>query len=64
VQNTEGVFDVFAIPIETLEAQARVVLEDIGADVIKTGMLGSIETVEAVARVLDGAAAYRRWSTR
>jgi hydroxymethylpyrimidine/phosphomethylpyrimidine kinase len=56
VQNTEGVFDVFPIPIETLEAQARVVLEDIGADVIKTGMLGSIETVEAVARVLDGAA--------
>ena len=56
VQNTEGVFDVFAIPIETLEAQARVVLEDLGADVIKTGMLGSRETVEAVVRVLESAA--------
>ena len=55
VQNTEGVFDVHPIPIEILEAQARVVLEDLGADVIKTGMLGSVETVEAVARVLDSA---------
>jgi hydroxymethylpyrimidine/phosphomethylpyrimidine kinase len=55
VQNTEGVFDVHPIPIEILEGQARVVLEDLGADVIKTGMLGSVETVEAVARVLDGA---------
>jgi len=56
VQNTEGVFGVHPIPVETLEAQARVVLEDLGADVIKTGMLGSVATVEAVARILHGAA--------
>jgi hydroxymethylpyrimidine/phosphomethylpyrimidine kinase len=53
VQNTRGVFDVHPIPVGTIEAQARVVLEDIGADAIKTGMLGSSEVVEAVARVLD-----------
>ena len=55
VQNTQGVFGVHPIPVETIEAQARVVLEDIGADAFKTGMLGSPEVVEAVARVLDSA---------
>jgi hydroxymethylpyrimidine/phosphomethylpyrimidine kinase len=55
VQNTLGVFDVHAVPIEVVEAQARVVLEDIGADAIKTGMLGTVEVVEAVARILDSA---------
>ncbi len=40
-----------------VEAQARAVLEDIGADAIKTGMLGSAAVVEAVARVLAEAAA-------
>jgi len=57
VQNTLGVFGVHPIPIEVIEAQARVVLEDLGADVVKTGMLGSRETVEAVAGLLDGPAA-------
>ena len=37
--------------IDTLQAQARVVLEDIGADAFKTGMLGSPEVVAAVARI-------------
>jgi hydroxymethylpyrimidine/phosphomethylpyrimidine kinase len=54
VQNTMGVFGVHPIPTEVLLAQARVVLEDLGADAIKTGMLGARETVEAVAEVLDG----------
>jgi hydroxymethylpyrimidine/phosphomethylpyrimidine kinase len=55
VQNTRGVFGVHPIPIETIEAQAKVVLDDIGADALKTGMLGSAEVVEAVARILDSA---------
>jgi hydroxymethylpyrimidine/phosphomethylpyrimidine kinase len=54
VQNTLGVFGVHPIPTEVLLAQARVVLEDLGADAIKTGMLGARETVEAVAGLLDG----------
>jgi hydroxymethylpyrimidine/phosphomethylpyrimidine kinase len=53
VQNTLGVTGVHPIPLEVVEAQARAVLDDIGADAIKTGMLGSAETVEAVARILD-----------
>ena len=55
VQNTTGVFDVFEIPADVVEAQARAVLSDIGADAIKTGMLGAVATVEAVARILDEA---------
>jgi hydroxymethylpyrimidine/phosphomethylpyrimidine kinase len=55
VQNTLGVYGVHAIPPEVVEAQARAVLDDIGADAIKTGMLGDVAMVEAVARILAGA---------
>jgi hydroxymethylpyrimidine/phosphomethylpyrimidine kinase len=56
VQNTLGVSAVHLIPIETIAAQARAVLGDIGADVIKTGMLGEAAVVELVAQLLDEAA--------
>ncbi len=55
VQNTLGVSEVFPIPNAILEAQARAVLSDIGADAIKTGMLGDEATVKTVARILDTA---------
>jgi len=55
VQNTLGVTGVHPIPLEVVEAQARAVLSDIGADAIKTGMLGDAATVELVAQLLDGA---------
>src|SRR3954465_5263327 len=55
VQNTLGVTGVHPIPLEVIEAQARAVLGDIGADAIKTGMLGDVPTVEGVARLLDEA---------
>ena len=55
VQNTLGVHDIFAIPPALIEAQARAVLDDIGADAIKIGMLGSAEVVETIARLLDAA---------
>jgi len=53
VQNTLGVHGVHPLPLDLIEAQARAVLDDIGADAIKTGMLGSIETVERVSKILD-----------
>ena len=56
VQNTRGVSAVLAISPDLIEAQVRAVLDDIGADVIKTGMLGDAATVERVADLLD---AYR-----
>jgi hydroxymethylpyrimidine/phosphomethylpyrimidine kinase len=55
VQNTQGVSDVFKIPPAVVWAQARAVLDDIGADAIKTGMLGGRKMVEAVAALLDSA---------
>ena len=55
VQNTLGVTGVHPIPLDIVEAQARAVLDDIGADAFKTGMLGDAATVEVVARVLDSA---------
>jgi hydroxymethylpyrimidine/phosphomethylpyrimidine kinase len=55
VQNTLDVTGVHPIPISFVTAQARAVLDDIGADAIKTGMLGSAEMVEAVADIIAGA---------
>ncbi len=55
VQNTLGVSAVHALPAGLVEAQARAVLDDIGADAFKIGMLGDTGIVEAVARILSGA---------
>jgi hydroxymethylpyrimidine/phosphomethylpyrimidine kinase len=52
VQNTLGVHGVLAIPPETIAAQADAVLSDIGADAIKTGMLGDAAVVELAARLI------------
>jgi hydroxymethylpyrimidine/phosphomethylpyrimidine kinase len=57
VQNTLGVTGVHPIPPEVVEAQARAVLDDIGADALKTGMLGDAAMVATVARVLASTAA-------
>ena len=54
VQNTLGVTGVHGVPAPIIIAQARAVLDDIGADAIKTGMLGSAEVVEAVAALIAG----------
>ena len=51
-QNTRGVHGVHPVPLQMIEAQARAVLSDIGADVIKTGMLGDAAVVSLVARLL------------
>ena len=51
-QNTLGVQGVLPIPLEMIEQQARAVLDDIGTDAIKTGMLGDAATVELAARLL------------
>ncbi len=53
VQNTLGVHAVHAIPVAIVEAQARAVLDDIGADAIKIGMLGDVAMVEGVAGLID-----------
>ncbi len=52
VQNTLGVRAVHPLPADLVEAQARAVLEDIGADALKTGMLGDAVMVRRVAALL------------
>ncbi|MBB4266217.1 bifunctional hydroxymethylpyrimidine kinase/phosphomethylpyrimidine kinase [Roseospira visakhapatnamensis] len=51
-QNTQGVFGVHPIPVDVIVQQITLVLEDIGADALKTGMMGSAEVIDAVARTL------------
>ena len=52
-QNTKGVFNVLDIPTSFLRQQMTVVLEDIGADVIKTGMLHSAEVIRTIYNTLE-----------
>ena len=51
-QNTLGVHAVHPVPIDFVVRQIEVVLDDIGADCIKIGMLGSAGIIEAVADTL------------
>lgn len=51
-QNTQGVHGVFSAPPEFAELQIRSVLNDIGADAIKTGMLFDAGIITAVTRSL------------
>ncbi|MCH7580670.1 MAG: bifunctional hydroxymethylpyrimidine kinase/phosphomethylpyrimidine kinase [Chloroflexi bacterium] len=47
-QNTLGVQDVLALPPELVAAQIDAVVSDIGADVVKTGMLANADIVNVV----------------
>ncbi|HZZ90127.1 MAG TPA: bifunctional hydroxymethylpyrimidine kinase/phosphomethylpyrimidine kinase, partial [Caulobacteraceae bacterium] len=53
VQDTKGVHAVHPIPPSLIAEQIRVVLADIGADAIKTGMLGDAAAIEAVLDALE-----------
>jgi len=48
-QNTVGVTAIEAVGPRMIIEQIRAVVDDIGVDAVKIGMLGSIETIEAVA---------------
>lgn len=51
-QNTVGVRAIHQVPPEFVRAQIDAVLDDIGADAVKTGMLFSAPLIEAVADAL------------
>jgi hydroxymethylpyrimidine/phosphomethylpyrimidine kinase len=53
VQNTVAVSAVHTVPPDIIQAQVRVVAEDLGVDAVKIGMLGDVATIEAVAAALD-----------
>ena len=51
-QDTSGVHAIHPVPPEFVAHQIAVVLDDIGADAVKTGMLGDTATIEAIAGAL------------
>ena len=52
-QNSLGVHEIQEVPVDFVEAQMKVVLEDIGADAIKCGMLHRSELIERIAEILS-----------
>ncbi len=58
-QNTLGVRSIHSVPPEMLADQIDAVVEDIGVDAVKIGMLHAPEIVHAVARALDRHALVR-----
>lgn len=55
VQNSVGVKKAIGVEPEDVRAQAEAVLEDVGADAVKTGMLHSADLVAEVASILRDA---------
>src|SRR3954452_23206830 len=51
-QNTVAVTGVHTVPPAFIVEQVRAVVEDIGVDAVKTGMLGDVATIDAVVEAL------------
>ncbi len=51
-QNTQGVRAIHGVPLEILSAQIDAVVDDIGVDAVKIGMLHAPEVVHEVARAI------------
>jgi hydroxymethylpyrimidine/phosphomethylpyrimidine kinase len=51
-QNTTGVFGIHDVPVDFIKQQIALVLSDIGADAIKTGMLHRADIIEMLAATL------------
>jgi hydroxymethylpyrimidine/phosphomethylpyrimidine kinase len=56
-QDSTGVHGYWELPAEAVDAQLAAVLDDIGVDAVKTGMLASPELVSVTAKRLSGVAA-------
>jgi len=52
-QNSIGVQGVWELPVAAVAAQFHSVVDDIGVDAVKTGMLASPELVETVANLIE-----------
>lgn len=51
-QDTTGVHGIWPAPVEAVTKQVTVCLTDLGADIVKTGMLAGVDLLEALAEVL------------
>lgn len=52
-ENTIGVYDVHPVPVKFVEGQIRSVIDDIGADAVKIGMLHSSDLIRSVLKTLQ-----------
>lgn len=52
-QNTKGVFGIHEVPIPFLRQQLDLLMDDIGADAIKTGMLHSGPVIDTIVDVIE-----------
>jgi hydroxymethylpyrimidine/phosphomethylpyrimidine kinase len=52
-QNTLGVYGIHDVPPDFVALQMALVLDDIGADCIKTGMVGHSEVIRAIVETLE-----------
>lgn len=52
-QNTQGVLGIHNVPADFVQLQMDAVLDDIGADAIKTGMLNTAAIIESVAETIQ-----------
>ena len=57
-QNTQGVFGIHEVPDDFIRQQITLVLDDIGADAFKTGMLHKISVIETVADTIAAFSSY------
>jgi len=55
-QNTTGVYGVLPVENDFIAQQMRLVLDDLGADCLKTGMLHSAEVIDTIIEVLEDVA--------
>ncbi|HQT81837.1 MAG: hydroxymethylpyrimidine/phosphomethylpyrimidine kinase [Ferrovum sp. 37-45-19] len=53
VQDTTGVEDIFPLDAEWVADQARCILEDVPVAVFKLGVLGSLESIAAIAEIVS-----------
>ena len=52
-QNTVGVKNILNIPINMIEEQIKAIIDDIGTDAIKIGMLSNEKIIHCVAKIIS-----------
>ena len=51
-QNTRGVKRIISIPVKVVEKQITMILDDIGSDAVKIGMLQNVSIIKCVYRII------------
>jgi hydroxymethylpyrimidine/phosphomethylpyrimidine kinase len=52
-QNTQGIFDVFILPVAHIQSQIKAILDDINILAVKIGMLPTAEGILAISQLLQ-----------